>query len=281
MYFSTCEIGEQNYQTALNHFLLAVGLEPRWLASWFFLSSICLLNGEYDSAERFALRLCHFEGATGPVLRFPGAENLMGLICLHRGEAGQSREWFNQSMAKLSALDHTYAEGMRAWCASGLGDLELRQGNPAAALAHYRLAWQIVNESPAMMAQERHAVRALAGMAAAYAAVGEDGRARDLLTQAEQRLPASSRLQICSPAAALGELQHAFTVAYVRVRDLDQALSHLKEAFHAGWHDRSWLLRDTEMFPLHAEPAFWSLLEDIQTTAQPLLLNHSNLSISI
>jgi hypothetical protein len=132
------------------------------------------------------------------------------------------------------------------------------------------LAWQIVQESPVILSQERHAARALTGLAAAYAAAGEDDRARNLLLQAEQGLPSWSRLQISSPPTALAELRYAFAVACVRVHDRHRALIHLREALNAGWQDRDWLLRDTEMEPLHTEPAFFSLLEDIGSAAHPL-----------
>jgi hypothetical protein len=47
----------------------------------------------------------------------------MGLILMRKGEAEHASERFSQSMAKLSALDHTYVRGMNAWCACGLGDV--------------------------------------------------------------------------------------------------------------------------------------------------------------
>jgi len=273
-FFAACEVGKGSYEEAVKHLTQASRIEPRWLATWFVLSLICLLNGDYEGAERFARQLCQLEGAEGPVLRFPGAENLLGIASLRKGETRCANEWFSRSMTKLCASDHTYAEGLKAWCACGMGDVELRRENPGAALAHYRLAWQIVQESPAILSQERHAARALTGLAAAYAASGECDRGRNLLSQAEQQLQSCSRLQISSPATGLAELQYAFAVACVRVRDRHRALVHLREAFNAGWHDSGWLLRDSEMEPVHNEPAFFSLLEDIASSRHPLALMH-------
>jgi DNA-binding winged helix-turn-helix (wHTH) protein len=271
--FASCELGTRKYQEAIEHLLQASRIEPRWLATWFILSSLCLMHGDYERAEKFVQQLFQNETAEGPVLRFPGAENLMGMISLRRGDMPQAREWFSRSMAKLSTLDHTYGEAMKAWCACGLGDVDLRRGNPAAALAHYRLAWQIAQESPAILAQERHAARAQAGMAAAYAATGEEDHARHLLSQAESRLESSSRLQMSTAATNMAELRHAFAVTIVRMKDPQRAIAHLRNAFHSGWHDVAGLQRDPEMEPLQTEPAFLALLEEIRTSVPPLVFS--------
>jgi tetratricopeptide (TPR) repeat protein len=269
--FASCELGTRKYQEAIEHLLQASRIEPRWLASWFILSSLCLMHGEYQRAEKFAQQLFQHETAEGPVLRFPGAENLMGMIFLRKGDFRLANEWFSRSMVKLATLDHTYGEAMKAWCACGSGDVELRRGDPAAALAHYRLAWQITQESPAILNQERHAARAQAGLAAAYAATGEEDRARHLMSQAEPRLESCSGLQMSTAATNMAELRHAFAVVYVRLRDPQRAIVHLRDAFHSGWHDVVGLQRDPEMEPLRTQPSFGSLLEEIQTTVSPLV----------
>jgi hypothetical protein len=176
--------------------------------------------------------------------------------------------WPIQVLSGLSASDHTYAEGMRAWCACLLGDVELRENNPQAALTNYRLAWQIVQESPAILSQERHAARALVGMAAAYAMAGEQERARQLLSQAYQGLPACIPLRICTPATYLAELHYAFAVACACLGDFDGAMVRLREAFQSGWHDAHWLQRDPLTQRLRLRPAFPSLLEEIADAAQ-------------
>lgn len=269
--FASCELGTRKYQEAIEHLLQASRIEPRWLATWFILSSLSLMHGDYERAQKFAQQLFQHETAEEPVLRFPGAENLMGMISLRQGDLPRAHEWFSRSMTKLSTLDHTYGEAMRAWCACGMGDVELRRGNPAAALAHYRLAWQIAQESPAILGQERHAARAQAGLAAAYAATGEEDRARHLLSQAEPRLESCSRLQMSTAATNMAELRHAFAVAYVRLKDPQRAIAHLRDAFHSGWHDVVGLQRDSEMAPLRTQPPFLSLLEEILTTISPLV----------
>jgi DNA-binding winged helix-turn-helix (wHTH) protein/tetratricopeptide (TPR) repeat protein len=268
IYFASCEGGTGSHCKALSHLLKASTSEQRWQPTWMVLSLLCLLNGAYDAALKFAKRLFELQGSGGKATRFPGAENLMGAIALRNGDFAGARKWFSESMATLSASDHTYAESMRAWCACLLGDLELRQNNPHAALTNYRLAWQIVQESPPILSQERHAARALVGLAAAYAMTGEQERARQLLAQAEQGLPACLPLRLSTPATYLAELYYAFSVACVSLGDFDGAMVRLRQAFKSGWHDAHWLKRDQRIEPLPRHPAFLSLLEEIADMAQ-------------
>src|SRR6185295_483559 len=76
--------------------------------------------------------------------------------------------------------------------ACGLGEIELRLGNPAAALAHFRHARRIVRESPRTTGGARLLIRIDAGLAAAYAAAGDVERARELADEAAAQLEAVS-----------------------------------------------------------------------------------------
>jgi len=271
-YFATCEMDTSMYPEALMHLLQASRSDPSSLPVWVLLSLLFLMNGEYESAGRFAQHLFQFESA-GAVTRFPGAENLMGTIALRKGDFDGAIEWFHRSLATLSTSNHTYSVGMKAWCACGLGDIELRRGNPADSLAHYRSAWQMVQESPAILAQERHATRAQVGLAAAYAAAGESDRAIRLLLQAEQRLPSCLSPAIFSPAMNLADLYYAFAVAWTRAKDWVRAIDHLRHAVRSGWLDKCWLLQDTEVVPLHGLSAFPSLLAEIDSQKRDLDVN--------
>jgi DNA-binding winged helix-turn-helix (wHTH) protein len=271
-YFASCEQGTRNYQHAIDHLLQAGRVEPRWPATWFVLTLISLLNGQYDAAESFAHRLFEYEGVERPIARFPGAENLMGIISLRRGQTTLAYEHFSRSMAALSASEHAYAEGMKAWCACGLGDVELRRGNPASALGQYRNAWQIVQEFPAMLAQERHGARALAGLATAYAVVGDNERAFRVLSKAEQRLESCLSIQTSAAGANLADLHYAFAVACLRVGDPHRAITHLRDALDAGWHDSAWLRHDPEFDMLRKEPSYLLLLKTIENSARPIVL---------
>jgi DNA-binding winged helix-turn-helix (wHTH) protein/tetratricopeptide (TPR) repeat protein len=264
VYVLRCETDAANYQSAVNHLLQAGRIEPRWQATWFVLSFFALLTGDYDRAEEFANRLCGADDNGGGMPPFIGREVLIGKVFLRRGNLEEACRWFTQSLQELSASDHMYRDGMRALSACGLGDVHLRQGNWDLALADYRHAWQIVQEYPTMLAQDRHSVRALAGLAAAYAAQGDRERGRQLLAQALRIIEKAVRPQSAAAGANLAELHFALAIAHVRTGDTDEAMESLEKAFHAGWLDADWWERDSEMLPLADHPRFLSLLGQIR-----------------
>jgi DNA-binding winged helix-turn-helix (wHTH) protein len=53
-YFVSSEAGASHYQNAANHLLRAMQAGPGWQASWFVISFVALLNGDYEHAEAFA-----------------------------------------------------------------------------------------------------------------------------------------------------------------------------------------------------------------------------------
>jgi len=264
VYFVSCESNPGNYQSAANHLLQAGRVHPRWQATWFVLSFLSLLIGKYERAEEFANRLLELNSSGGAPPGFVGAEALLGTICLRRGDFEAACRWFTRSLNALYQSDHTYRDGMRTLSACGLGDAHLREGKPYLALADYRQAWQIVQEYPTMLAQDRHSVRALAGLAAAYAAVGELKRATQLLSQALQKLEKAAKPQSAAAGANLAELYYAVTVAHVRAGNSKEALDALEKAIHAGWLDAGWLERDPELRPLQCFTRLAELLQQIR-----------------
>ena len=115
-----------------------------------------------------------------------------------------------------------------------------------------------------MVTQERVGVRALAGLAAAYGAQGERERAKELLSQALQSLEKSRKPQSAGAGASLPDLYHAVAVAHVRTQNTKGALDALEWAVRTGWHDASWLGQDSELRPLHQEPRFLDLLQQLR-----------------
>ena len=170
----------------------------------------------------------------------------------------------------LSASDHMYKDGMKAAAACSLGDLELRESRADTALIQYRKAWQTIQESPTMNAHERHGARALAGMAAAYAASGDLERAISLLRQGEERLKICRDIRNAAAGANLAELEYCFAVACVRIGNGEEALRHLHRAVAAGWCDSNWLQEDPELSPLRSQPQFSSLVEQTRISAQTI-----------
>jgi DNA-binding winged helix-turn-helix (wHTH) protein len=263
-YFLSCEAGAQNYEVAVHHLLKAAKVGPRWPATWFVLASICLLNNEYGTAEDFAHRLLECNALENTTAKFIGSENLLGTLYLRRGDLATARQWYLRSVETLAASDHTYAEAMKAWSACGLGDVALREDRPDAALVHYRKAWQLVHESPTMMGNERHASRALAGLASAYAAAHQPDHARDVVAQATPLLQKSEAVQTSAAGANLAELHYAFAVASLRIGDRERSLRHLEHAYSAGWRDPDWLERDSELRDLQSHPTLIALVQKIR-----------------
>jgi DNA-binding winged helix-turn-helix (wHTH) protein len=266
-YFVSCESGAQNYNLAVHHLLEAAKVGPLWPATWFVLAFICLLNAEYAKTEDFAHRLLRCNALENATTKFVGAENLLGTIYLRRLDLRAARQYFQRSLEVLAASDHTYANSMRTWSACGLGDIALREGLPEAALAHYRGAWQMVQEFPKMMAHERYGARALAGLAAAYGALHQFDRAEKLLAQGAPLLQRSQQIQTSAAGASLAELQYAFGVAYLRIGNQENSLAHLVCALNAGWRDADWFERDPELRTLRAHSAFTSLAQQIRRSS--------------
>ena len=115
-----------------------------------------------------------------------------------------------------------------------------------------------------MIGQERAGARALAGMAAAYAAQGELGHARELLSQSLEWLSNARPVERSGPGANLAELLHAIAVAQVRTGQSEDALDTLGHAVNAGWRDANWLRQDPELRPLLDEPRFMALVEQVR-----------------
>jgi len=262
-YTASCESYPTYYQRAVNHLREAARIDPRWQATWYVLGAVALFHGNYPRAEEFSNRLLLLNSSESP-LRFIGAEMLLGTAELRRGNTPGAIRWFTESLAVHGRSAHVYRDLVCAFSSCGLGDTHLRHGGADVALTHYRRAWQGVQEAPTMLAQERAGTRALAGMAAAYAAQGEFERARELLAQSLQWL-ANARLPVhVTPLAWLAELLYAIAATQVRIGQHTEALDMLGQALSAGWRDVSWPERDPEMRPLHPEPRFTRFLEELR-----------------
>jgi serine/threonine protein kinase/Flp pilus assembly protein TadD len=259
-YFASCEADPGAYQRAVTHLLEASRVDPRWQATWFVLARVALLNGNYERTERFAQRLLDFAVDDTSATRFIGAETILGNVSLRRGNLQEAETWFKREMDLLSTSDHTYRDGMRVASACGLGDTNLRRDRVSAALTDYRKAWHIVQEYPRIITRDRASARALAGLAAAYAAQGDSEHAEKNLSQAVETLEKCADVQSAGADASLPELYHAVAVAYMRSENHDDALDMLARAVQAGWRDAGWLERDLEFRPLISDTRFSELV---------------------
>jgi tetratricopeptide (TPR) repeat protein len=263
-YFVSCESDPSQYQPAADHLLRAARVDPRWQPTWFVLSVLALLSGNYRRAEECAIRLLHADAASPGALQFIGAEVLLATVSLRRGDPEDAIQWLAQSATKLAASNHMYRESMMALTSCVLGDVHLRQQNPDAALLDYRQAWQTVQEYPTMLANDRNRVRALAGLAAAHAARGESERSDELILRAAATLETAKAPQSSAAGANLADLQFAVAAAHVRAENTDEALNSLECAVKAGWRDATWLQHDSELQPVRTEPRFVELDKELR-----------------
>ena len=204
-YFSAAERDAADYPSAARHLLDAARTGPEWQPTWFVLSYAALLTGEYERAEEYAGRLLEMSRAPKG-LPFIGAEIVLGSVRLRQGDSRGARGMLVEFLQRMTGSDHMYRDAMSAAGACVLGDVELRHGDSAEALAAYRRGWHAVQENPRVMAYRRIAARAQAGLAAAYAAKDERARASELLGRAMQAARDSELPEHSAAAASLAEL---------------------------------------------------------------------------
>ena len=128
-----------------------------------------------------------------------------------------------------------------------------------------RRSWYVVRESPRMMAQDRLLTRTMAGMAAAYAALGEREKAEEFLNGANLHLEAA----FLNPGGHIHgvetyELCHALAVAHVRLNRPGAAGVLLAKVVEKGLRDYRWLESDPELASLQKSADFQSLLERVR-----------------
>ena len=241
-------------------------MDPQWQPSWFALARLALFNGNYDRAQAFAERLLAIGANDTSGTRFIGAETILGTVWLRRGHLREAEGWFQRGKETLSGSDHMYRDSMRAANACGLGDSKMHQDNPSEALVDYRRAWNIVQEYPRMLARERSSIRALAGMASAYAQQREIQKARRLLSQAMEGIDRSADNKLTNPVAPLPDLYLALGESCAHLGDYPPALDMVEKSFEAGWRDAEWLRRDLALRalrPLLADSRFSDIVRRI------------------
>jgi tetratricopeptide (TPR) repeat protein len=117
-YFVACEADASHYQSAANHLLDAMRVGPGWQASWFVISFVALMNGDYEHADAFAGRLLEMASQT-KAQPFIGAEIVLATVQIRRGNTGaaQTRARFSRPDGRLRSHvpgQHECGGGMRA-----------------------------------------------------------------------------------------------------------------------------------------------------------------------
>ncbi|MBS1831000.1 MAG: winged helix-turn-helix domain-containing protein [Acidobacteria bacterium] len=258
-YFCSVESGADHYGAAALHLREAVRIAPGWQPSWLGLSYIALLNGDYSAAKESAGHLLPQAGSNID-LPFLGGEHAIASALMREGDWPGARTILLQFLERMTHSDHMYRDAMSAAAACILGDLFLREGAHAEALASYRKAWHILQERRRIVGHPRLCVRAQAGMAHAYARHGDRDRGRHLLAQAIETAEASTSIAHTVPVASLAEQFHAIATAQIAFGDTKEALRSLRRAVQSGWRDRSWLQRDPLLRNVREMPDFVAVL---------------------
>jgi tetratricopeptide (TPR) repeat protein len=261
-YLVGAEMDAARYQNAATHLCDAIRVDPQWQPSWFVLSDLALMVGDYRHAEYYARRLIEIS-RTPKGVPFIGAELVLGSVRLRQGNIAEARQFLIGFLEQLAESDHMYRDAMSAAAACVLGDVELRSGERAAALAAYRRGWHTVQEYPRIMAYQRIAERAQAGLAAAYASVGERRRAEDLVDRVSRTAQDSESMAHNAAAASMSEVYWTLATAWARLGDRGRGLEMLTSAVRTGWRDATWMERDPEFASLRDDPAFRRLVGGI------------------
>ena len=208
-----------------------------------------LLTGQYKAARWLFEGASQIEKAPNPLYRFVGASTMLGFVHARQLAWDEARRCHQDSIAELRAAEHVYRDAFTALSACGLGEIELRNAQPEQALTHFRHAWRIVKEQPRMVGNVRLRIRSQVGMAAAYAALGETGKAERHLAEA---MPHLDTLNIGSWIwdTLLCQLHYSVAAAQLRLGLPADAITSLSRAIDTGFADPSWLEADPEWLPL-------------------------------
>lgn len=261
-YVAGAEIDAAHFRNAARHLGNATQVNTLWQPTWFVLSYVALLVGDYQHATQYANRLLELSRAPKG-FAFIGAEIVLAAVKLRQGNLRDARSLLLRFLESISESDHMYRDAMSSTAACVLGDVELRDGHNMAALAAYRRGWPTVQEHPRVAAYQRIAARAQAGLAAAYAATGERSRAEDLLERAKATARDSEAIEHAAAAATMAELYWTVATAWARLGHSARALEALQSAVRTGWRDAAWMRLDSEFESVRNSAGFQSLVEEV------------------
>jgi hypothetical protein len=204
------------------------------------------------------------------VFRFVGAHTLRGLALARSADWAAATAALLESLEVLENREHVYRETFRALSCCGLGDIALRTGAPDAALSHYRHASRMARDAARSAGSARLMIRSDAGLAAAYAAVGEPWRGRELADQAAGKLDAvAAHTGTITFECGLGQLLLDLAVAEVRLGCTDRAAELFARAVTSGWRDAVWLALDPELHRLLGHPVAAAAMARLQREVTP------------
>lgn len=227
----------------------ATKLQPAFHPAWLILGALHSWRGEHAEAIPVLKEGIRWETEASVRYRFTGARVLLATAYFRSGEWGAAAALFQEALQVLGGEpEHLYRECFRVLGNIGAGDCLLRAGDAAGALEAYRAAWRIPQEHPRIAGSTRLGIRAAAGLAGAYAATGETARARELLLDAEARLPeVKGQLATVTFECGIAQVHLSMAAAYGRLAEATAAKHHVECARGAGWSDGRWLRIDPEL----------------------------------
>ncbi len=254
-------------QNAVDQFLISIQIEPLMSASWLNLGAIAMETSTYDRAEQLVREVLELERSKRGISRLPFGEIILAGVAIRRLDWAMALECHERGLQYLAQIDSVYRETAMALNACGMADVRLRQNQPDRALADLHRAWRIAGEYPRMMAHNRVLARTAAGLASAYAALGEQGRAEHFASDAASRLEVVYQNR-GGPihGASTSELCRALAVAQIRLGNLDAAIATLAKGVEEGERDWRWLQSDPELAPVR--PRVNSLIERMQQSPE-------------
>ncbi|HYP05493.1 MAG TPA: protein kinase [Bryobacteraceae bacterium] len=247
-----------------SHLAEAIRLQPRFHAAWLALGGTSAFLGKHAEAARILRRAASMEGEPNIVYRFVGARTVLAFSHMRRGAWDEARAQHLNALEHLLNTDHIYRTAFQILSACGLGDVELRVGNAAAASTHYRHAHRMLREAPRTTGAARLQIRIDAGLAGAYAGAGETSRAAELAASAcDQFQRVLGNSATATLECSLAQLAIVLAATLARIGDVRAAAGFLARSRELGWMDATWLQVDPELEPLRATFEYRSFLETL------------------
>src|SRR5262249_10929250 len=145
------EIGEANYQGAIDSCMQSLVLDPVRGPQWLVAGSVVLCTGYYAVAQYMFERARQLENIPNLPFHFVGAGTMLGFVHTRQLSWESARQSHLQSLESLRGTEHVYRDVFITLSACGLGEIELRAGHPDEALTRFRHAWRVVREEPRMV----------------------------------------------------------------------------------------------------------------------------------
>jgi serine/threonine-protein kinase len=257
------ESGLGSYQKALDNLQQAFILEPQMGAQWIVAAMAALMAGQYEAVRQYSERALQIEKAPNARFRFVSGLTMLGFAHTRQLAWDAGRRYHREAIESLRSSEHVYRDVFTTLSACGLGELELRTRQPEEALTHFRHAWRIVKEKPRMSGNVRLGIRAQAGMAAAYADLGERERAEQHLAEASARMVDLS-ISSWTFDTMLLQLHYSLASAQLRLGLADEAVVSLSRAIDTGFANRAWFETDPEWESLRERKDYRQLGERLR-----------------